>query len=205
MVEIASNQHLFCCGRTRSGKSMLIKTFLPRLYRVVLHDRKFEHVGLIRTHQFLLCNDPIQLQAALNQGVRRILYQPIDPALEDFDAICKIIFDTKNITLIVDEASAVYENQRSPLWAKELLRLGAQRGIGVWNLSQRPRGCDNTCISEAMFIISFKLNLATDRMKITETIGREYDGVLSRLPMYHFLLWDGITGEVHLCKPIKVA
>lgn len=204
MVEIKSNQHIFVSGRTRSGKSILIRSLLPSLPRVIYHDRKMEHQDLMTSYHFSLCNNPSEVITALQKGIKRILYQPHDPDISDFDELCKIIFNTGNCTLVVDEAAALYEIHKAPLWAKELIRLGAQRGIGVWNLTQRPRGCDGVIISESSYIISFRLNLGTDRQKIVEICGKEVDEPLRTLPLYYFMFFDGIENKIHWCSPIKI-
>lgn len=202
MINIKSNQHLFIAGRTRSGKTVLIRTLLPSLPRVIYHDRKFENADLLTSYHFSLCNNPSEVIQALNNNIKRILYQPHNPDNSDFDELCKIVFNVGNITLVCDESAALFEVHKAPLWAKELIRLGSQRGIGVWLLTQRPRGIDNVCISESTYIISFRLNMKPDRDKIVETCGSEVQEPLRTLPLYHFMFFDGIENEVHWCNPL---
>lgn len=203
MIEIHSNDRIFCCGRTRSGKSVLIKSLLLFLPRVIFHDRKHEHGDLMTTHHFSRAVTPEQVRERLRKGGKRILYQPLDPSKDDMNEISKTVFDVGNITLIVDEASALFETNTMPYWSQELYRLGAQRGIGVWALSQRPRAVNNVCISEANHVISFRMNLKTDRIKIVEICGDVVDAPLRTLPAWHFMLYDGNSDELHWCGPIR--
>jgi len=138
----------------------------------------------------------------LQKGSKRILYLPADPGVEDFDEVCRIVYYTGNIALFVDEAQSYASSSTIPFYFSEILRLGAQKGIGCIVLSQRPRAMTNFVISEAEIIISFRLQLATDRQKIVEVVGPEVNERLRVMPLYHFMFYDG--DDVHFCAPIPL-
>lgn len=185
-----SNQVIFICGRRRSGKSYLaVNLFFRRLQRVILHDRKHEHNHLKATY----CHTPDDILSAWNQHHDKIVYQPYDPSIEDFNEVCRYIFYHGNCTLIVDEAASYSQPMMIPHWYAELIRLGTIRGIGVISLSQRPRALHNTIISEADFIFAFQLQLETDRHKVAETVGPEAEK-LNMIPRHHFLLYNSYEG-----------
>ena len=200
MVIIQSNQRIAIFGKTRSGKTVFARSLLKFYDRCIFHDRKHESIDLIRSHHFKPIYTPAELISALQKGFKRILYLPADPGIEDFDEVCRITYYAMNITLFVDEAQSYASSSTIPFYFSEILRLGAQRNVGCVILSQRPRSMTNFVISEAEIIISFKLQLATDRRKIVEVVGPEVDEPLRTMPPYHFMLYDG--DDVHFCAPI---
>lgn len=202
---IKSNEHITVFGKTQSGKSVLVKSFLPRLPRVLFHDRKHMNGDLIQKYHFSLCRTPSDVIAALQKNIKRILYQPTDPSVEDLDEIGKIIFYTNNITLIIDEGSQLLETTKIPVWIQELYRLGMAKGIGVWALSQRSRFLSNICLSEANHIVSFRLASKSDREKVMQSTEEGIDDELKSLELYYFMWYDASkTGIIHWVAPIKI-
>lgn len=217
MFGIHSNQHIFIAGKTQSGKSELLKSFINQFYRVVFHDRKHEHQAFAKQNHYYVINTPEQLQTLLHKGAKRIVYQPADPSVEDFDEVCHLIYDLGNTTFVIDECASYAPTGRVPFWCGELMRLGSGRGIGVISLTQRPRDVSNVLISESTLIISFRLALATDRTKMAETCGgsvnpklpedptaRSATKSLATLEKYHFMAFNGDTDEVQWCSPIPI-
>ena len=198
-MQINTSQRIFICGKTRSGKSVFAKSLLHMYPRILLHDRKHEHAEFMRTHHFTPVRDPNELLLAIQKNKRRILYQPADPSVEDFNEVCRIVYNTGNICIMVDEASSYVTASQIPFWFSEILRLGGLRGIGAIIITQRPRAIHNTVISESEFIFAFRLHLKTDRDKLREVIGEEVEA-LRQMPYYHFLAYDG--DDIRWCSPI---
>lgn len=204
MVEIKSNRHLFMAGMTRSGKTVLIRQLLNKFPRVVVHDRKNEWAEWAQKNHYLTIHDVGTLQAAIQKGYKRMVYMPRDPSMEDFDEVCKIIFHTGNIYFCVDEAQSYSPYGRIPFYFGELMRLGAGRGIGVCSLVQRPRETGNVLISEASIVIVFRLQLDTDRTKISSFVGKQVFEPLNELPPWHFLLYDSVPRDIYWCAPVPM-
>ena len=203
MVSIRSDRHMFLCGKTRSGKSEFIRSLLNRFPRVIIHDRKFEWGAWAARNHYLVINTSDQLIKALQKGYKRIVYQCADPTKEDFDDVCHVVFQTGNVYFVIDEAASYSPHGQIPFWTGELLRLGAGRGVGVCSLVQRPRDVNNVLLSEATTIISFRLQLETDRNKIGTTVGREVEETLRTIPQYHFLLYESEEDRITWCSPIQ--
>lgn len=217
MINIQSNQHMFVAGRTQEGKSSLVRTWINLYSRVIVHDRKKEWEPFAIANHYYIVNTPEQLAELIVKGAKRIIYQPADPSVEDFDEVCHILFDTGNIHFLIDEASSYCKTGMVPFWCSELLRLGSGRGIGVTSLTQRPRRIDNEMLSESSIIISFRLLLDTDRKKIAETCGKIVDPPLPADPVaaskirslatlekFHFMVFDSLEGTVEWCSPIQM-
>jgi len=201
-IDINTSQRVFVCGKTRSGKSVFAKSLLYMYPRILVHDRKHEHTIDLTMHQhFSVVHDTHTLVMAIQKGVKKILYQPADPAVEDFDEVCKIVFQTGNMAIMVDEAASYVSSSQIPFWFGEILRLGGLRGVGCIMLSQRPRAIHNTLISECEYIFCFRLQLKTDRDKLREVIGEEVE-ILRDIPYYHYLAYDG--DNIMWCSPVPV-
>lgn len=189
-MQYKSNDRLFIAGMTGSGKTYIMReTIFSKLNRVILHDRKWRLNGLKATYCHTI-NDVIW---AWNHNRRKLIYQPRDPSIEDFDSLCHIIFWHGNCVLIVDEIGAYTSAKKIPLWYSELLRLGRERNNGVVTLSQRPIDIHNTIISESDYILAFILQLEGDRKKVAGTVGDEAMK-LNSIPRYHYLLYSAYEG-----------
>lgn len=195
---------MFVSGKTRSGKTFLIRTLLNRFPRILIHDRKNEWTEWAAKNHYLIIHSTDQLVTAIQKNFKRIVYMPRDPSKEDFDEVCHILFQTGNIYFVVDEAQSYSFHGQIGFWFGELLRLGAGRGIGVCSIVQRPRDTNNVLISEASVIISFRLLLETDRIKISSTVGKFVQEPLRTLPPYHFMLYDSDEENIYWCAPVPM-
>ena len=193
---------MFLCGKTRSGKTEWLRAILNRFPRVVIHDRKNEWQEFARRNHYIVIHNTDQLVAALQKGYKRIVYMPQDPSKEDFDEVCHILFQIGNIYFCVDEAQSYSPHGVIGFWFGELMRLGAGRGIGVCSLVQRPRETNNTLISEATIIVSFRLQLLTDRQKMSSTVGKEVEETLRTMPPFHYMLYEAEPDTITWCQPI---
>ena len=202
MPEIRSDRHVFVAGMTRSGKTELMRSLLNKFPRVLVHDRKNEWGDWARKNHYITIHDTGSLQAAIQKGYKRMVYMPADPGMDDFDDVCHTVFQTGNIYFVVDEAQSYSPYGRIPFYFGELMRLGAGRGIGVCSLVQRPRETGNVLISEASIVIVFRLQLDTDRQKISSFVGKEVFELLNELPPWHFMLYDSVPRDIYWCAPI---
>ena len=178
-MQIQTNERVFICGMTGSGKSEFAKRFLPFYPRVVFHDREFGNSDLIQNYHFTPVHDPETLLMYIQKGKKRILYQPSQggekEGVEDFNRVCEIVFKTRNIALMVDEVSSVVSGQNAPYWFGEIQRLGRKYNVGCISLTQRPMKLDQTLLSESEHMFIFKLKMDQDRVKISKVCGEYAD------------------------------
>jgi hypothetical protein len=110
-MEILTNARVFVAGKTGTGKTTLVKRALfPRYPRRIFWDVKVENHDLLPVCS--LCTTPSELERALTAGKVSILYQPQDLSAEDFDLVCYLIYDQGNMTLFVDEVTAICDPSR---------------------------------------------------------------------------------------------
>ena len=178
-MQIRTNERIFICGMTGSGKTEFAKRFLPFYPRIVFHDREFGNSDLIQQYHFTPVHDPETLLIYIQKGKKRILYQPSQggekEGVEDFNRVCEIVFKTRNIALVVDEVSSVVSGQNAPYWFGEIQRLGRKYNVGCMSLTQRPMKLDQTLLSESEHMFIFKLKMDQDRVKISKVCGEYAD------------------------------
>ena len=201
-MEIQSNSRILICGKTRTGKTTLAKKVLfPQYTRRIFWDVKIENNDLLPNCS--LCTTPAELEAALQHGKVSILYQPRSLDIHDFDRVCEIVFNAGNFTLFIDEVATVCTPSIIAPWYNQILIRGASRGIGCINITQRPRACYNTILSEAEYFFIFRLQLETDVSKIKQVVPREHLENIYSMPYYCSLFIDTLNDEIRYLKPIR--
>lgn len=179
-MEIKPNERVLIAGKTGSGKTWFAGKLLSSIPRLIVVDPK----GTLNDWGL---NDPTVRQwRKLEKGeYNRIRIRP--PLTDDIEAwyedLFERIYDLGNVTLYIDEAYAVASpGSRPGRWLSALYTRGRERGIGVWAATQRPMWIPLFLISEADWLVVFRLNLAADRSRIASVAG---DSVLDRVPDPH--------------------
>lgn len=197
-MQYKTDQRIGIFGQTGSGKTHLMKQmFLPHLTRFILHDPKFEHKGL----KAVYCHKPQDILRTWARNKNKIVYQPYDSEISDFEQVCHYVFQKGNYVLILDEVTYVVKNaQTASKWFGNIIRLGRGRNIGCISLSQRPMDIPNIIISESQHIFAFYLALEGDRKKVAGVVGDEALK-LKDTPLFHYLYYTPLSrGNWH--KPI---
>ena len=206
-IQIRSNDRVFVCGSTGSGKTVFVNSVLLAQYqRVIFHDFTLDNDELI-TRGFVLAHTPEEMMALMVGNSYKVLYQPYtmdeDSNLADFNRVCEIIYKNGNCTLVVDEANYFANASSIEMYHKELLTRGRKRGCGLVNLSQRPVGVHNLCISEAQHLIVFALNLDNDILKLKAVLPRDMHDALYNLKDFEYI-YSGQNRIRRVCKPVRM-
>lgn len=201
-MQIRSNDRIFLAGKTGSGKTTLAKKMLYPMYtRRVYWDIKLENSDLLTSSS--LATTPEELLSSIKKGKVSILYQPRSLEPYDFNRICEILYNAGNFTLFVDEVSKVCTPSWIEPWHDEIMTRGRGRGVGIVNLTQRPRRCHNTVISEAEHFFIFRLQLETDIAKVKEILPKKYAEMVSALPYHHCIYTDN-SGIIKMLAPVRI-
>ena len=201
-ISINSSDRILVVGRSGSGKSVLVKAvLLPNYDNYVFWDIKKENNDIIHD---ALVKTPAGLKYALDR-YNKILYQPASVEMDDFDAICRLIFEHKNMMLYVDEATRVSSPMKIPYWLNVIVTQGRSVNVGLIAASQRPKNISNTIISESLHFFIFGLNMATDRERMAEMMGKEAANEIQYLPQFHFMYYSVLDNRTILYKPILSA
>ncbi len=199
-IAIGVNDRIAIFGRTGTGKTYFSKkVLLPHYPRLVFHDIKHENNDF--AHDVILTT-PKELEENIHK-YNKILYQPDDVELGDFNEVCKIIFEAKNTALYVDEIAAVSASNRIEAYHRLLLTQGRSKNEGLIQVSQRPRDLYNTIISESEHLFVFKLSLDTDISKLRFMLGDGADEIKT-LPYFHFIYLNSRDNILKLFSPAKI-
>ena len=204
-MEWRSNQVISIFGKKRSGKSMFAKVVIwPNLENCILYDLKFEHNDLAEEEGvFIAHNLEGVIELIETRNVKKVVYQPYNRDVEDFNKLAEFVFYRGNITLWVDELKSISAPLTYPYYLGECIRLGQIRGIGVILVSQRPAMIPSFAISEADVIVSFRLQLLIDAEKICTVMGEAQMNELVHIPDYYFLMYD--FRGVQRCAPLEIS
>lgn len=198
-IPIRTNDRISIFGHTGAGKTHFAKNWLlPHYNKYVFWDVKRENDDV---KYDVMVNTPKELKNVITDNLK-ILYQPKSPTESDFNQICEIIFNHRNTTLYVDEAALVSTPTKILYWHNVLITQGRSYGVGIIDVSQRPRVIHNTLISESEHMFVFALTLETDISKIRQQIGDAAEEIRF-LPEYHFLYYNVLRNKSYLFKPIK--
>ncbi|MCL2817141.1 MAG: hypothetical protein FWD39_01980 [Clostridiales bacterium] len=195
-IDIKSNDRVMVCGRTGSGKSVLVNRFLlPKMTNFVVYDYK---------HEFELPGAEIFTSLRdfkMKPGRRAVIYRTATGSDEEFDGLCKQVFYRGNNTLVLDEIANHCSAGRIMLHHDLIMRLGRSKGVGIVNCTQRPRGIHNNVVSQCEHFFIFDLSQDTDRKKLSEFCGEE---VMARARDYHFWYYNIRAESPVFCRPVKL-
>jgi len=192
MIRIKQNEIITICGKRGSGKTFLmneiIKTTDSFLVWDALHQIKIPNAYI--TSNF---NDALNV---LRKGSKKIIYQPHQISISEFDMLCRIIYNLGNIMLFVDEADRVMPSRAITKGASALIDLGRKKVIGGVFITRRLARLDSLPISQSDHVFAFKTILPQDVKYLKEFIG-EIAEQAPNLKPYHFLYYDGNSTIIH--------
>jgi len=171
-IVIPPNEHVFIAGRTQSGKTYLERKFLSRYKNVAILDTKgkFDWPEIPEKKKTLVT----RLDELSTVRTDKIIYRPEfqELNLDCYDTFFFWVYMRGHTIVGVDEAMNVSPNPLViPEWYKGCLTRGAELGVGVWSLSQRPSGIASVIMSECSHFFCFDLNLEEDRKKVAKIAG----------------------------------
>jgi len=198
-MKIETNEHVFICGMTRSGKSVLMRQLfhaIPPGHGILL-DVKHEHADM--GYVVHTIRDAIR---RLGKG-KNIVFQPVHFSEQEYDQAADLAYTRHNMILAVDEAQLVCPQGKLSMAYKRLITAGAGRRSTMWAISQRPALIDKTIISQCRHYFAFRLFDMND----LKAVGGNVPGALEKipdLPEYHYLHYYVGDPEAVVCPPVKL-
>jgi hypothetical protein len=167
-LRIGHDERVFFGGRTGSGKTTLADRLIRKLgYRTVVIDPKHcwgKFPGYVHVKRY----DP-------HPQTLRQVFQPHDDAGQGWADTVDFLSDVWGYdvptVVYVDEITSLTTPRTAPRVLSTLVRLGRERGFGVWFASQRPKDCPSLFFTEAEHWIIFDLLTQDDRDKIGGYLG----------------------------------
>lgn len=193
-MKIKSNERIFICGRTRTGKTYFARKLIAKFKKFIVYDPDLEYFDLGKIVTSLQ-----DFKEAIKKH-SKVIYQPRSYQQEEFIDLCTFIFNNlSNLVFVVDEVADLAPNNAIPSAYSMIMRRGAKRGIGSIALTQRVALVDKTIIAQADHLISFQQFLDNDINKLIENIGAGAEKV-RYLEKYHYLYFH--DGKIEIRKPI---
>jgi hypothetical protein len=170
--QIKNNEHVFTCGMTGSGKSVLNKVYLAGYPNVICLDTKgdveWDEAGDIPIFD--------ELADLIKFGEGKAIYRPRFEELntEYYEKFFEWVYYRMNTIVWIDEIMSISDNAHYiPKYAKAILTRGRSRNTAIWGATQRPKTIPLVYMSEASHFFIFRLNLEADRKRVMEIIPHE--------------------------------
>lgn len=216
MNEIKNDEHIFICGSTGCGKTVLANCYLSNTKnRVFVLDtkgtfnwfKKFDKKEIFFTRNI---NDILKLnfkKSFLNNNnkVHKIIYRCTGPDLsfDNLNLFFKYIYNLGNSILYIDEIAQCCKNPLSyPIFLKYLLQQGRELKISVWGSTQRPRDIFKGFMTESTHYFIFRLNSSDDRLKVAKDCS--CDVFKEKLQGHYFRYWRGDKDNEPISSILKI-
>jgi len=180
-------------GKTRSGKTTIIKAVESLHSRVLAFDPKTEWCQL----GFELVEDKSELLRMLKESEKdsKIAFASYDKKDFDFWAGCAFNFNRQAETLLIaDELGAVAETNRAQKHWGRLVNQGLGFGMVLMGTVQRGQEVDKTIINNSTAINVFQHSTETDAQSMADRIGVDVSEI-PRNPM-EFIVWTPTRGII---------
>ena len=179
---IKDSEHMFVCGSTGSGKSVLTDVYTAGMNRVIKLDvkndtearrRKGEPVwqGLTENEDFEVVTS---LPAVKSSQFNKIIYVPAidEREIENYDELCRYVFEEGNCRLWIDELMLVCESAlRYPKYLKHIMVAGRAFNASLVCCSQRPATIPGFILANMQHYFVFALGQPADRKRMADICG----------------------------------
>jgi len=204
--DIASNDRVFVCGKTGSGKTAAVRNLvIEPLSRVLFLDIKGrEHRNL--PYPVVTTTDdvhPALFAEDVNDRMDKFVFKPSKPDIDLFDEVCSMVYQKGNMHLVADELKSAYHGSGLTEHHNLIMTNGRDKGVGMTSTTQRPKRIPIEAISEAEHVLGFKLKTKTDRDRMKEVVGEPAEQLRSIDPWWFLYDHDRLT-EATICEPLDL-
>lgn len=191
LIKFRSDERIFTCGKTGSGKTYAMHKICRKLKRLVVLDPK----ARIDAKEWNL--DPWDRESKMllqnNEPVRALVRAPIGPGAEEtWEQAYKAVLNAGNCTIYVDEVYGVVQHGNAGPWLTAIWTRGRELGIGAYAASQRPVWVPIVMMSEAEHFMVFRLTVGDDRRRVSEFLGPKVMEVIRDVHGFWYArdVWD---------------
>ena len=183
-------------GRRGSGKTTLVKSFLPRFHRVIVVDPNHEYSGEVFTSLGDL------YRACLGGGSFQVVYQPPTGApdadeLDRVDCVAQVAWTVRSVLLVIDEADRYVRLGKDTLpYVRLVIDQGRHRNVGLCAIARRPSRVPKDVIENASSLYLFHCHEPHSQRYLAGIIGADVEA-LAGLSAGQYLAWSERGGVVH--------
>ena len=184
MPNIKDSEHVFICGGTGSGKSVLADVYSAGMSETVIkidikddtYARRLKGEplwrGLVENQDFEVVNS---LEAVKRSEFKKIIYVPPynEQEPEFYNELAQYVYTEGNTRLWIDELMLFADGtftSKIP-FLKAILVSGRSRSSTVMMCTQRPLGIPGICIANSQHFFVFRMNNEQDRKKMADVTG----------------------------------
>ena len=180
---IKSSEHVFICGGTGAGKSVLADVYTAGMTETVIkldikndtYARRMNGEplwrGLVENEDFEVVES---LDAVKRSEFRKIIYVPPynEQEPEIYDQLARYVYEEGNTRLWVDELMLYTDGPlKYPTFLKAILVSGRSRNSTVLLCTQGRMGIPAICIANSQHFFVFRMNNDQDRKKMADVTG----------------------------------
>lgn len=181
-------------GRRGSGKTTLVKSWLPGLRRLLVVDPNHEYKG------GTVCTRVGALyEAAREADTFQLVYRPPvgipdDDELARVDLVAAVALDVGRCLLVIDEADRYVKHGRDTLpHVAQAINQGRHRGVGMVTVARRPSRLPKDVIENASALYLFHLHEPHSLRYLAGIIGADVER-LRGLGPGEYAAWDERRG-----------
>lgn len=180
---IKDSEHVFICGGTGSGKSVVADVYTAGMEETVIkidikddtyarrRDGQPVWRGLVENEDFEVVSS---LQDVYKSEFKKIIYVPPfeEQTEENYNELAKYVYTEGDMRLWIDELMLFTNSAQSyPDFLKAILVSGRSRRATVLMCTQRPMGIPPVCIANSQHFFVFSMNNDQDRKKMADVTG----------------------------------
>lgn len=168
-MQIKTSDRVTLVGQTGSGKSFFARRLCAPIPRLLILDEKGELDDWgaqdwgPRSARKLFSDEPFRLRWVPGPGET---YR--------YEEFFQLAYEAGNLTVYIDElTAAVPHGTRPGPYLASLYQRGRSLGVGTIACTQRPAWVPMFTLSEAQWLVMFRLRLEVDRKRMAEQMGPE--------------------------------
>lgn len=166
-IELHSNDRVMIVAKSGAGKSVAARALTRPIKRLLFFDYKRE----VTLPDAITVTGLAQLRSLDLAAGARIVYRPDSWEWDEWDAVCLWAIDHRPWTVVQDEAGLFSSPAKIVPGHQIIQQAGRSMGVGIFNLTQRPRMVYKALLSEANHRLIGYLELPEDRKYLRGLLG----------------------------------